>query len=113
MPASPVIDRIVEAINDGFTGFNPESIVPDVEGLLEHLPDIFEALKSNLTKVTGRIEEDLPVNAAVSDAMREMDVPLAGLEDAAREVNTTFRRVHAKELDQHYDPRPNEKAWNV
>jgi predicted component of type VI protein secretion system len=113
MPASSPVERIIESINDSFGNFNPESVVPEVEGLLEHLPEIFEAFRSNLTKLTGKMEEDLPLNGAVPDAMRELDVPLAGLEDAAREVNTTFRRVHEADLKRHYEPRKVERKWNV
>jgi hypothetical protein len=113
MAASPEVARIVDAISDAFAGFKPESVVPDVEGFLAHFPEIFDALSDGLKKFSGQVENDLPIHADVSDAINEMVPRFAGLADAAREVNSTFRSRHEQELDQHYNPRAGEKAWNV
>jgi hypothetical protein len=107
------VEQVVESINSAFGNFNPESIVPDVEAFLENLPKVFDALQENLKKVAGRLDDDLPVHKDVGEAVREMVPPLGGLSERAADAYGTFKNRHEKDLKQHYDPRPNERAWNV
>jgi phage-related minor tail protein len=109
---SAPVEAVVEAINSAFGNFNPQEVVPDVEAFLENLPKVFEALTDGLKKVAGRLDEDLPVHKDVGEAVRELAAPLGGLSERAEEAYTTFKSRHAQELDQHYNPRPHEEAWN-
>ena len=109
---SAPIEQVIEAINSAFGNFNPESVVPDVEAFLENLPKVFDTLMDGLKKVAGRLDEDLPVHKDVGEALRELIPPLGGLSERAEEAYTTFKNRHAQELDQHYNPRPHEEAWN-
>lgn len=114
MPAaSPEVSRLVEAINDVFGAFRPEDVVPDVQGFLEHFPEVFDAIGSNWKKFASQVQDDLPINGEVSDAMFDMVPSVTGLSDAAKEVHKTFLRVHEQEIEQHENPRTNEKAWNA
>jgi hypothetical protein len=113
MAASPQVSNLVEAINDAFAKFDPENVVPDFEGFLEHFPEVFEAVREGWKKAAAKVEDGLPINPAIPEAMRDMIPVIDGQADAAREVHATFRRLHEKELDQHYNPRANEAAWNV
>lgn len=107
------VEQVVESINSAFGNFNPESIVPDVEAFLENLGKVYEALADNLKKVAGRMDDDLPVHKDVGEAVREMVSPLGGLSERAADAYDTFKKRHAEDLRQHYNPRPNERAWNV
>jgi hypothetical protein len=113
MASSPQVSALVEAINDAFAKFDPETIVPEFEGFLEHFPEVFDAVRDGWKKVAAKVEDGLPINAAIPEAMRDMVPVIDGQADAAREVYVTFKRIHEKELDQHYNPRPREDAWNV
>jgi len=113
MPASPIVERITEAIRDAFKGFAPEKVVPDVDGVMEHLVDIPDALAESLKGLASRLEDDLPIHAAVPEALRDLIPVVEGLRERFAEANTIFRREHEQELKQHYEPRAGEKAWNV
>jgi hypothetical protein len=110
---SAPVEQVVEAIGNALGNFTPESVVPDVEALLENQHKIYEALVENLKKIAGRLDEDLPVHSDVSEGLREMIPSLNTLADQANEVYGTFKTRHAQELEQHYNPRTGEKAWNV
>lgn len=110
---SAPVSKVTEAIGEALGGFSPESVVPDVEALLENHYKIYEALQENLRKVAARLDDDLPVHADVAEGLREMMPALGTLADQAGEVYATFKARHAQELDQHYNPRPKESAWNA
>lgn len=113
MAASPQVETMIEAITDGFSNFKPEHVVPDLEGFLEHIPDLYVALSTEWKKLSGRVEDELPIDSRVPESMRDMTTVIDGLADSAREVFATFKRAHEQELDQHYNPRPGEAAWNT
>jgi hypothetical protein len=110
---SAPVEQVVESIGSALGNFTPESVVPDVEALLENQHKIYEALQENLKKLAARLDDELPVHADVSEGLREMIPSLSSLIDQANEVYATFKSRHAQELDQHYNARPNEKAWNA
>lgn len=114
MATSSVIDQVVEAMNDAFSRFNPESVFPDVDAFLENLPKITEALAENLKKASARLEPgEMPIKGEVAEALREMipSVNVAG--DKAGEAFQTFCRLHEQEREQHLNPRTREDAWNT
>lgn len=109
---SAPIERITQAITDAVSSWDPESVVPDVEGLLENLHKVPDALTDAIKKITGRLDE-MPVTPDAGEALREMIPVLATLSERADDAYGVFKRKHEQELDQHYNPRPNEKAWNA
>lgn len=110
---SAPVNAVTEAIGSSFGGFNPENVVPDVEALLENQHKIYEALQESIKKIAARIDDELPVHPDVAEGLREMIPALSSLGDQANEVYATFKTRHEQELDQHYNPRPQEKAWNA
>jgi phosphoglycolate phosphatase-like HAD superfamily hydrolase len=110
---SAPVEAVVEAIGTSLGSFAPESVVPDVEGLLENHHKIYEALTENLKKLAARLDDELPVHSDVAEGLREMIPALNTLGDQANEVYSTFKSRHEQELRQHYEPRANEKAWNT
>jgi hypothetical protein len=110
---SAPVNQVVEAIGDSLGKFAPESVVPDVEALLENQHRIYEALQENIKKLASRLDDELPVHADVAEGLREMIPAFNSLIDQAGEVYSTFKSRHAQELDQHYNPRPSERAWNA
>jgi hypothetical protein len=112
MASSPKVDALTEAISTQVGGFDPESVFPDLDSFLENFYKVFESASANLAKFAARVE-DMPVNAAVPEGIKDMIPTLDGLADAAREVFSTFKRRHEQEREQHLNPRPNEKAWNT
>jgi hypothetical protein len=113
MAASPQVTALVESVNDTLGGFTPEKIVPHVESLLAGLPEVWEAWSEQLKKLASRMEEELPLDGAVPEAMREMIPHLDRLAEASREANQVFRSRHEQELNQHHNPRAAESAWNT
>jgi hypothetical protein len=112
MASSKTIDGVTEAVTSGFSNFNPESIVPDVEDFLGNLDQVPDALSDAIKKIADRLDNELPVNKDVSEALREMIPVLGTLAERAREANAIFRQRHEQELEQHHNPRPGESAWN-
>jgi uncharacterized protein Yka (UPF0111/DUF47 family) len=110
---SAPVEQVVEAIGSALGNFTPENIVPDVEALLENQRKIYEALAENIKKLAGRIEDESPVSNDVAEGLREMVPAISALSERADEVYGTFKARHEQELRQHYDPRPNERAWNA
>jgi hypothetical protein len=110
---SAPVEQVVEAIGSSLGNFTPESVVPDVESLLENHHKIYEALQENIKKLAGRLDDELPVHADVAEGLREMIPSLSTLGDQANEVYNTFKNRHEQELRQHYEPRANERAWNT
>ena len=111
MAVSAPVNAAVEAINNLFASFHPESVMGDVDPMLEHLPDIMAAVKSGLTTLGERLG-DQPVHAAVTDAVRDLIPVAAGLEDASRQPFEIFKARHAQEREQHLNPRSGEGNWD-
>jgi hypothetical protein len=112
MAVSAPVNAAVEAVNNLFASFQPEDVMRDVDPFLEHLPDLFEALKKGLTSLGEKLG-DQPVHPSVPDAVRDLIPVAAGLEDASRQPFDVFKARHAQEREQHLNPRPGERHWNV
>ena len=113
MPASKSVETLVAAISEAFANFSPESIVPEVQGILEHSPEIFTAIADGWRKLAEKTQEELPLSNTVSDEMLEMVPQINALADRARSVHITFTGVHHEDLERHYNGRTNEQMWNV
>jgi hypothetical protein len=111
MPASSPVQNAVESITS-MGKFAPEAVVPDVEGYLEHLADPITALSAALKTFADHLS-GMPVHPSVAEAIKNMIPGLSASAEAAGEVFTLFKAKHGPELDQHYNPRPQERAWNV
>lgn len=111
--SSPQVEQVIEAINDTLGKFSPEKVVPDVEALLENLPKIADALSDAVKKLADRLTDELPVHSDVPEALREMIPAFGTMRDRSDEAYSVFKSRHAQELDQHYNPRAGEKAWNT
>jgi hypothetical protein len=112
MAVSAPVNAAVEAIGHLFASFQPTDVMRDIDPMLEHLPDLFEALKKGLTSLGDKLG-DQPVHAAVTDAVRDLIPVAAGLQDAAGQPFEVFKVKHAQEREQHLNPRAGERHWNV
>jgi hypothetical protein len=112
MPVSTPVQGAVDAINDSMGRYAPESLIPDVEGYLEHLPDVIEAYRDAVRGFADKLTQ-MPVHPDVAEALKDTIPGLDAVADAAREVLAVFKAKHGPDLERHYNPRANERASNV
>lgn len=110
---SAAIDATTEAIHDHIGGFRTETLIPGVEGFVENLPHIADALDEALKKLAEYLESERPVHPDVTEALRELRVPVGAFRDRANEVYDTFKKRHEHDLMRHYESRPGERTANV
>jgi hypothetical protein len=111
MTGSP-ITTLTEDTTSGFSNFKPVS-ARDMIDFFKELPDFWEALAGSLGSLSGRMSDEMPLHPALAESVREMAGTVAGLRDAADEMNSLFRTAHEKEIQRHEEPRPGEEAWDV
>lgn len=110
--SSPIND-LTEAIHQHLGNYRTDQLIPGVEGLVENLPRIADALDEALKKLAGYLEDERPVHPNVIEALRELRVPVGAFRDRANEVYETFKRAHEHDLKRHYESRPGERTANV
>ncbi len=111
--SSPAINAVTESIDTNIGGFRTETLIPGVEGFVENLPKLADALDEALKKLASYLEDERPVHPDVTEGLREMRVPIGALRDRANEVYETFKKRHEHDLTRHYEPRTGEPAANV
>lgn len=111
MGSSP-ITPVIEAVNQHLGGFKPENAM-DFTEFFKDMPGLFETMAAGIGKATDTLAEQSPIDAAITEEMREYVALLNGLRDKATEVNAMFRRKHEVELRRLEDPRHRERDWDV
>lgn len=111
--SSTAINAVTESIDNNIGSFRTETLIPGVEGFVENLPRLADALDEALNKLAAYLENERPVHADVTEGLREMRVPIGALRDRASEVYETFKKRHKHDLTRHYEPRTGEPAANV
>jgi hypothetical protein len=101
-----------EAIRDAFSGFRPEK-PEDFEDFFKGLPGFFGDQGASLGALAQRADDEMPLNKAVVEELREIVAAVNGLRDKADELNQHFRTAHQGELERANNPRAGERAWNV
>jgi hypothetical protein len=101
-----------EAIRESFGSFKPEK-PEDFEGFFKGLPEFFGDQASSLGTLSQRADDEMPLDKAVVEEMRELVATMNGLRDKADQLNSHFRVAHQEELKRANEPRTGEKAWNV
>jgi len=100
-----------ESVRDAFAKFEPQGPL-DLEGMFKAVPDFFESLAEAIKGHADRLD-DLPVDKAVIERVRDYIPVLNGLRDSAGETLRLFQDKHEVELRRAHDPRPAETAWDV
>ena len=109
---SSAVDAASDAIEENIGGFEPGNI-GDLGSFLAGLPRLHEALASAYQRVADRFADDLPLDPAVAEHIRELASQAAAQQDYAAETLGLFRSLHEQELERIENPRPNEKLWDV
>jgi hypothetical protein len=108
----PVTDRVIEASNEAFTGFEPEGGLEWAD--FHHaMPGVFSELGDHIRAMGERLGDDYPDDPAVTDGWHDAANQVAALHDHFEELAQLFERQHAEELARLRDPRPNEEVWDV
>jgi hypothetical protein len=102
------IESACEAITDQIGGFEPEN-VGVLDQFLEDFPKVFESFASALTSLGGRLGDEYPVDAQISEALSEIAGQLAGMQDTCAELYPLWRTAHEEDLKRIEEPRTNEE----
>jgi hypothetical protein len=78
---------------------------------MRHLPLVLHEVAQAIAVLQSH-SQHLPIEPPVRDALGSVVRLLHRCGEAADEIHTTFRRVHAKDLARHETPRPNEQMWD-
>jgi hypothetical protein len=101
-----------EAIREAFGSFKPTEPA-HFEGFFKGLPEFFGDQGQSLGNLAQRADDEMPLDKAVVEEMREVVATLNGLRDKADQLNQHFRAAHQVELERANNPRAGERAWNV
>jgi len=109
--ASPIAPA-TEAVEEGFNGFDPENVT-DMREFFADMPEFFSTLATSVNTLADKFGDDLPLDPALADHVREMVGVIAGLADHSTELGSMFEKVHEPELSRVDDPRPGEEKFDV
>jgi hypothetical protein len=109
---SSPIQALGEEVQAGFSGFKPENI-NDLTGMFDDLPEFWNQFADGIRTLASRFDDELPVDPAVAEAIREMGATVVGLREHCVEMAALFERAHEAELKRLREPRVNEKMWDV
>jgi hypothetical protein len=106
------IEAAAEAVEQHIGSWEPENAL-DLDLFLSSLPRLFESVSGSIGHVASRLGDEFPVDAAVTERLREIAATVRGMSDFAGEAHAIHRIVHAKELERIEEPRPGEQMWDV
>lgn len=106
------ITSLTEAVRDHLGSWQPES-ASDIEGMISGLRDFYSELGSAVVGVGEHLASDHPIDASVTEALKQMGMATAQIGEYGREVHATFRAAHAEDLRRLEEPRAGEHEWNT
>lgn len=109
---SSSIDAATEAIDQHIGSWEPQTAV-ELDEFLSGLPRLVESMSTSLAQVADKLGEQFPVEASVTQMIREIAAHIGGMTDMAGEAHTVHRGAHEKELERIENPRNNEQLWDV
>jgi hypothetical protein len=102
------VGAAAEAVEQHLGSFSPENVA-DFDQFLKDLPEFFGAVGAALGRLADRFADELPIDQAVAEHIREMGAQAAGQQDYASEAYSIFRNVHESDLERLENPRPGEE----
>jgi hypothetical protein len=110
--SNATIASLTEAVRDHLGAWQPES-ASDIEGMISGLRDLYVELGSAVVNVGEHLASDHPIDASVTEALKQMGMATTQIGDYGSEVHSTFRAAHAEDLRRLEEPRPGEHEWNT
>ncbi len=105
---------ITDVVSDAFahiSGFQAESAT-EVEQLITEQPEMFKNIGQHYMTLADRMVSEMPFDAAVADAVRDLGAAISAVGDVATQVHQTMRDVHEPDFTRIENPRPREGMWN-
>ena len=106
------IEAAAEATQQHIGGFEPENAA-DLDQFLSALPDYFSSVANAFRNVAETLADRYPVEAVVTERLREIGAVISGMSDFSGEAHSAHRAAHQKELERIENPRPGEGLWDV
>lgn len=91
--------------------YDPETM-PEWGGDIAHLSAALTHVATAISVLHAKTN-DLPIEPAVSDTLVSAISLVGSAASTAEETASTFRALHAPDLERHEAPRPAEQKWNV
>lgn len=106
------IASLTEAIRDHLGAWQPES-ASDIEAMISGLQGLYHELGASVVNTGERLASEHPIDASVTEALKQMGMVTTQVGDYGSEVHSTFRAAHAEDLRRLEEPRPGEHEWNT
>lgn len=110
--SNPAIASLTEAIRDHLGAWQPES-ASDIENMISGLRDLYTELGTSIVNTGERLASDHPVDASVTEALKQMGAVTTQIGEYGGEVHSTFRTAHAEDLRRLEEPRAGEHEWDT
>ena len=110
--SNPTIASLTEAIRDHLGTWQPES-ANDIAGMISGLQDLYHELGNSIVQTGERLASEHPIDASVTESLKQMGAVTTQIGEFGGEVHATFRAAHAEDLRRLEEPRPGEHEWNT
>lgn len=110
--SNTMISSLTEAVRDHLGAWQPES-ANDILDMISGLQEFYGELGNAVVGVGEHLASDHPVDASVTEAIKQMGMATGQIGEYGREVHATFRAAHAEDLRRLEEPRAGEHEWNT
>jgi hypothetical protein len=107
-----VFEQAAAEMEQTAQAFRPDGAL-QVLAAIDHLPEALAHVANVFAILAARCDQAFPVDARVGEALAAVHATLTTAIDAAGEVGTVFRTVHALDIARLENPRSGEAMWDT